>query len=782
MSTRITSRRRFWATSLAVASLLGFAAFAQLPQAKLNWIFPPGAQTGTTNEITFSGSDLDEPSGLQFSDPRVTATAKPGSPSLFQVIVPAEVTVDLVDVRFVGRFGASNPRAFAVSQHPELIAPATNTTSASALELPLETTANGRVTANTAAWFRFAAKARQRIFVRVEARELDSRLVPDLTVTDAEGRELALARRRQWLDFTAPTNGSYLLKLHDQTFRGGDDFHFRLTLTTTAQLDFALPNVLRAGETNRVTLFGRNLPGGQPGALPGVDGKLLEQLTVEIAAPDFAEGSPVPAELLRKPASAALAGDSFAWRLAATNGQSNPLLFTLTTKAVATSPIHGLVAVTPPCEVSGLFPARGQLSGVTFQANKGDVLWLELFSDRLGFPSDPHAVIQRERSPKGDRGETLHADVLELADADANLGDREFNTVTRDAAARFEAPETGTYRVLVRDLFNLGDGRPRYPYRLSLRREAPGFRLVALPMPPPRAGEDRSVHVLPVALRRDQTVALKVIAFRCDGFNGDIEMTATNLPPGVTAATTRIAAGQNTGTLLLTAAPDATGLDRAVLLGRATVGTNVLTHAAPLASVVWQIPDFNNEYATTRLDRGAVVSVVSAEWSPISVTPADAKPPEAVADGQFWIPLLITRRGEFQGAFNLKPAGHPALDKAKEVAVPAQATNVTAELNLAEARLPVGTHTLWFQGSVAGKYRNNPEALAAAELELQAAEKALASVSEKDKPMAEERKKMAEAAKKAAEERAKPRDVTVPVYSQPVVVTVRPEPNPEVKP
>ena len=39
----------------------------------------------------------------------------------------------------------------------------------------------------------------------------------------------------------------------------------------------------------------------------------------------------------------------------------------------------------------------------------------------------------------------------------------------------------------------------------------------------------------------------------------------------------------------------------------------------------------------------------------------------------------------------------------------------------------------------------------------------------------------AEAAKKAAEEKAKPRDVTVPVYSHPVVVTVLPAPKPEEK-
>jgi hypothetical protein len=153
----------------------------------------------------------------------------------------------------------------------------------------------------------------------------------------------------------------------------------------------------------------------------------------------------------------------------------------------------------------------------------------------------------------------------------------------------------------------------------------------------------------------------------------------------------------------------------------------------------------------------------------------------AVVEGKLAVPLRITRRGDFPAAFSLKPAGHPALDKAKEVAVAEKATNATFELNLAEAKLPVGTHTLWLQGSVTSKYRNNPEALAAAEAELKAADTALAVAATADKPKAEDRKKAAEAAKKSAEERAKPKDVAVMVFSQPFSVTVNPASKPEEK-
>lgn len=784
----------FWRWIKLTCWLAGaFAALAQLPQARLNWIFPPGLRAGTTNELTVAGSDLDDPTGLLFSDARITATNRPGNAAVFSVIVPPEIPPGTVDVRFAGRFGVSNPRALAIGPAPEITITPTNTLPASAMELLSDTVANGRAQPSAALWFRFAATARQRFIVRVQADELDSRLVPDLAVQDAAGRELAVARRREWLDFTAPAAGTFRLQLHDQTFRGGEDFAFRLTLATGPHLDFALPNVLRAGETNLVTLFGRNLTGAQPSPLAGIDGQPLEQLRLEIAAPIVGE---TPVELFRRPASAALAGDAFAWQLTASNGISNPLLFTLTTNAVfieefqrsaggspatATNPPAGRLGyVTPPCELSGLFPKRGELSGVTFTAKKGDVFWLEVWSERLGFATDPFALLQRVT--KNDQGIEQFNDVQEFNDGDTNLGGREFDTTTRDPAGRVEIKEDGSYRVLVRDVFNSGPTGPRLPYRLSLRRETPDFRLVVLPQPPPKTkDDDRQVHPVSMFIRRGETVPVKVVAFRRDGFNGAIELTATNLPAGVSAAPARLAAGQSVGHLLLTATEAATGSGVVQFAGHARVGTNEISHPAATSGVRWLVADADQETVGARLTRGATVAASAVEFAPVTLAPADAGTLAATVDGKLMVPVKIIRRGDFNAAFNLKPAGHPALDKAKDIAIAEKATNATVEINLAEAKLPEGTHTLWLQGTVAGKYRNNPEALTAAETELKEIGKALAAATAADKPKLEEQKKACETRRKFAEERAKPRDVTVMVYSQPFSVKISPAPKPEAK-
>lgn len=146
----------------------------------MTWVFPPGAPVGSTNVVTVAGSDLDEPTALVFSDPRITAVPRPDGSPVFTVVVPADVAPGLIDVRFAGRFGVSNPRGFQVGSSPEYVVNPTNTSPAAAFELALGAVANSRVQPANTYWFRFEARKGQRLLGQVQARELDSRLLPDL--------------------------------------------------------------------------------------------------------------------------------------------------------------------------------------------------------------------------------------------------------------------------------------------------------------------------------------------------------------------------------------------------------------------------------------------------------------------------------------------------------------------------------------------------------------------------------------------------------------------------
>src|SRR6185312_5537762 len=101
---------------------------------------------------------------------------------------------------------------------------------------------------------------------------------PVLTVLDSTGHPLETSRRGGFLDFAAPADGSFLLKLHDLAFAGSAEYFYRLTLTTGPHLDFVFPPCGKPGTKERFTLYGRNLPGGVAANLAGDDGKPLEKL------------------------------------------------------------------------------------------------------------------------------------------------------------------------------------------------------------------------------------------------------------------------------------------------------------------------------------------------------------------------------------------------------------------------------------------------------------------------------------------------------------------------
>ena len=72
--------------------------------------------------------------------------------------------------------------------------------------------------------------------------------------------------------------------------------------------------------------------------------------------------------------------------------------------AIATALAHAKAqAVSVPCEVAGQFYPQTDRDWVTFQAKAGEALWIEVLSQRLGLPTDPHLLVQQVT--KNDKGE-----------------------------------------------------------------------------------------------------------------------------------------------------------------------------------------------------------------------------------------------------------------------------------------------------------------------------------------------------------------------------------------
>jgi hypothetical protein len=107
----------------------------------------------------------------------------------------------------------------------------------------------------------------------------------------------------------------------------------------------------------------------------------------------------------------------------------------------------------------------------------------------------------------------------------------------KDSLLHFTAPSEGDYTVSIRDVQGLGG--ESYAYRLTARHPRPDFRLTVNPKNPnvPAGG----------------TIPVTVTALRMDGFDGPIDVSLADLPPGFHAAHGIIAPGQVATTLVLSA-------------------------------------------------------------------------------------------------------------------------------------------------------------------------------------------------------------------------------------
>jgi len=716
--------------------------FAQLPLARLLTVFPPGGKVGSQFEVALTGADLDEATQLHFSHPGITAKQKTGGdglpePNKFLVTVTTNVIPGVYEARVVGRFGISNPRSFVVGDLAETIAPTTNNSPANATVISLDTIINGHSEPNAVDFYKFSVRKGQRILIECKAKEIDSRMDPAFILYDSAGRELQRNRHGILLDFAPTMDSEYHLKIHDFLFRGGGEYFYRLVVSTGPHIDLIFPPSGLPGTKGKYLLYGRNLPNGTPAKDFVVDGRSLEQLEVEIELPRE------PARQFSSPQNLADATlDAFEYRLSTPRGVSNPVLLGLATGPVVqeTQPNDQPAqaqSISPPCEYAGRFYPAGDQDWVTFEARKGDVYWVEVFSQRLGMPTDPFALVQRVS--RNDKGEEQASDVKELYDTDSNIGGVEYKTSTRDPSGRFEVEENGMYRIQVRDVFNTSQANPCLVYRLSVRKETPDFRIVSVAQPPPSPNKDaKEVLLWTPLLRRGETMPIKVMAFRRDNFNGDIELKVENLPAGVTYPEAKIEKDKSSTMLLLTAGENAAGWVGPIrIVGKAKIGGAEVEHEARGATVNWTVTDYNIDAIRSRLSRDFLLAVSAVETAPVSIEANEGKFCEAPEAGKLKIPLKVIRRADFSANMKLKAAGISTLEKLKEIEIDGKATNATMEIDLKEYKIPPGTHSFYLQTQVSGKYRNNPEAAKAAEEALKQSEKLVADLTAAIKMTAE---------------------------------------------
>ena len=748
----IPTRFRFACGGLLFAFILSpQLAVAQkvlLPLPRLLSTMPMGGQAGTEVEVTITGEHVDDPEELVFSHSGLRAVPLLDSigepiPNKYLVSIAADCSPGLYEASVISRLGMSSTRIFSVGSLKELVQTSPNTTIATAMQMPVDSVCNATMTARSVDHYAFDALQGKRYVVNCSARGIDSKLDAVLIVADDQGRDLVVERRGGMIDFVAPADGRFMIKVHELTFKGGAGYFYRLSLQ---QMEADAPQPTFAS-TRNVSAY----------SWPPVG--LATKSPIEEVEPNNSHENSQKVEL--------------------------------------------------PCDIAGSFATAADVDTYEFMAKKGDVWWVEVASERLGLPTDPSVFVQHVRM---ENGQEVLTDVVEMSDiaspvkvsSNAYAYDGPpFNGGSPDIHAKLEIKEDGLHRLQILDLFGGTRVDPRNVYRLIIRKAQPDFAMSAWGLHMELRNGDRSAFSKPMALRGGTTVALEVVVFRRDGFDGAIDMKMTNLPDGVTATSLKIAAGATRGIVLVTAHQDAPrGYSFADFVGIAEIDGQPVSRPVQLGAMAWPITDGWGEIPSPRLVGNVAVSVGGSELAPLTIKPQSPEVVQAVAGSKVTLPLALQLRSEFSGSIVQMKTFGVGFESVPLFDLSLASTTSEATIDLAALKTQPGEYTIAFYGGAVAKYADDPDGVAraqrahdlavesaksvTAELERLKAEAtaadetakaaATAAVENATKQKADEDAKVTAAAAKlkSATDRAVPQDTVDIVVSEPITIRVTP--------
>ncbi len=709
--------------TVIVLSLFPSPIRAQLPTAQLKSLSPPGCQVGTTVELTFVGTNLDESTDLVFSHPGIKAeilqtAAGPwdNSPQLsfgkFKVTVAADVPPGSYDTWAKGRYGESNPRSFVVGSLPEVADNGANRARTTPQAVALNSIVNGIADANSVDYYSVELEQGQNVLIECAAAMVDSRADPLVAVTGPNGLELHRDKNAPGQDavisLAVKQSGTYLISVRDVVFGGGSDFFYRLKVHTGPRIDFVIPSSGQAGSTGQYTVYGRNLPGGQPSDLTLAGSVPLQQLTVEATVPaatnelrsiSFLDSNQMTLD--GQPISLGAVGPRW---LGVT---TDPVIIEQAGDNDSESEAQ---VVTVPTEITGQFyPARDR-DWYAFEAKKGEVFWIDVVSHRLALRTDPALTVMRV-------DEKASAQVAAVDDTKDRAGKIQgfFDTSSDDPIYRFVPDRDATYRVLVRDLFGGTVKDASRIYRLRIRRESPDFQLFAIPQQL-KATAAQVLHST-IAVRRGETVLLQVRANRIGNFSGEINLSLEGLPESILISNAVIPAGKDSVWLSLTGKVDAApwaGILK--ITGTADVAGSAVSRQCRCGSVVWDTTNKATQPAVYRVADQLRLSIIG-EVTPAAIDVAQIDVTTS-RGGTIEVPLKLIRKEGYAETVKFVATNIAGEVKPADVSIDGKVSEGTLKFVISNAKAKVGSYRFYLKADTKTKYQRNPEAQARAEEDL----------------------------------------------------------------
>ena len=577
------------------------------PQAPTINPLPTGIQRGTGLDVTVTGTNLANPTGVSLGFPAkvtiLTDDKNRGDVAKFKVRidVPADTPIGWYPFRVATLKGASNLRVFCVDDLPQLAASGANRSKMTAQLISAPCTINGAVVVEQGDFYKFTVKAGQRLSFDCLARRLGSAIDAYMYIYDTKGiRALAYdndspgCQNDPRISYTFKEAGEYLLEVKDMLNRGGPEFFYHIRVGDFPLATTPIPMAAKRGTKAKIGFAG-----------PAVEG--VASIDVDVPS------DPALSVIWVSPKSAS-----------GLHGWPVPLALSNHEEALETEPNDDAKTanrIAVPGGITGRFQRNDDVDFYVFGAKKGQKLAIEAHTLEYYSPTLVNMVLRNGKTN------------AELAKTNAQTpppGDQRID---------FTAPDDGDFILDVQHL--ISGGGPSDSYRITIRPAAAGFEQV-LP--------NERFDVAPSG-----AAAIPVQVVR-KGYAGPIEISATG-HAGLTGKAT-IKAGQNAGLLLVVAKSDlAMGAYQFSVVGKATVdGQPVVQSAGAKAAVVLAL----NGLTFPPMHLQTFVALAVKEKAPFSLA-IKMDPAEGVPGGTAKVTITATRDPGFDDEITLSPpTGLPA--------------------------------------------------------------------------------------------------------------------------
>ncbi|MGE3808044.1 MAG: hypothetical protein AB7K24_25570, partial [Gemmataceae bacterium] len=473
------------------------------PQAPQVNILPQlGLLRGGSVELELTGARLNEPTGVWTDIPGAKATiptdnnnGKDQAKLRIKLEIPKETEPGYHAFRLATQAGISNLRLIYVDELPPVVSTGKNRSLESAQPVNVPCAVSGRIDPEASNYFKFQAKAGERLSFEVLGQRLGSTLDPQLTLFDAKGRELPGAHSNDApglqtdprLTHTFKEAGDYLVQVRDAQYKGGGEHGYLLRIGDFPCATTPLPLAAKRGSKTTISFAGTSVDGAPAVQLQVPADPQASAVWVFPRGKNGLPGSPV--ELLVSDVDEVLEQEP----------NNEP--------AKATR-------IPVPGAVTARFLEKGDRDDFVFTAKQGQAFAIEAQTHERHSPAEIYLII---KDAKG----------KELAKTNP----------AQPARLNFTAPADGDYHLVVEHLLYWFG--PNEVYRLVVQPVEPDFEL--------ELGLDR--YDIP----QGDGAAVPILIDR-KGYDGPIELNTVG-NPAITGKI-MVPAGQTQSLLYLTAKPD----------------------------------------------------------------------------------------------------------------------------------------------------------------------------------------------------------------------------------